>query len=239
MRRAGKTGLRPVVAGECGLNRTDWTTIVMHDLTTLRQAVFTGDAPGALAAARAALDAGVDPVSIVSNGISPAMADVGRLFEEGEYFVPDLLMAARATKEIFTILRPLLASTGAKPRGHVVLGTVQGDLHDIGKNLVAAMLEGGGYEVTDLGVDVPPEKFVAVLKEKRPNILGLSALLTTTLPAMKTAIESIDRSGARDGVKIIVGGAPVTQSYADAIGADGYGENAAASVELANRLVEA
>ncbi len=211
----------------------------MHDLTTLRQAVFTGDAPAALAAAREALAAGVNPVSIVSDGISPAMGDVGRLFEEGEYFVPDLLMAARATKEIFTILRPLLASTGAKPRGQVVLGTVQGDLHDIGKNLVAAMLEGGGYEVTDLGVDVPPEKFVAAVQEKQPHILGLSALLTTTLPAMKSAIEAIDRSGARGKVKIIVGGAPVTQSYAEAIGADGYGENAAASVELANRLVEA
>ncbi len=213
--------------------------ILMHDLTNLRQAVFTGDAPAALAAARAALDAGVNPVSIVSDGISPAMGDVGRLFEEGEYFVPDLLMAARATKEIFTILRPLLASTGAKPRGRVVLGTVQGDLHDIGKNLVAAMLEGGGYEVTDLGVDVPPEKFVTALKEKQPDILGLSALLTTTLPAMKTAIEAIDKSGVRADVKIMVGGAPVTQSYANAIGADGYGENAAASVELANRLVEA
>src|SRR5512143_3668576 len=162
----------------------------MHDLTNLRQAVFTGDAPGALAAARAALGAGVDPVSIVSDGISPAMGDVGRLFEEGEYFVPDLLMAARATKEIFTILRPLLAETGTKPRGHVVLGTVQGDLHDIGKNLVAAMLEGGGFEVTDLGADVTPQNFVAAVQQHKPQIVGLSALLTTTLPAMKIAIEA-------------------------------------------------
>jgi 5-methyltetrahydrofolate--homocysteine methyltransferase len=167
------------------------------------------------------------------------MGEVGRLFEEGEYFVPELLIAARATKEIFKILRPLLAQTGAKPRGQVVLGTVRGDLHDIGKNLVAAMLEGGGFEVTDLGVDVSPEKFIAAVQDKQAQIVGLSALLTTTLPAMKTTIEAFRTAGIRERVKVMIGGAPVTQSYADSIGADGYGENAAASVDLARRLVGA
>ncbi len=209
----------------------------MHDLTAVRQAVLTGDAPAALAAAKEALAAGVNPVDLVSDGISPAMGEVGRLFEEGEYYVPDLLMAARATKEIFTILRPLLAQTGVKPTARVVLGTVQGDLHDIGKNLVAAMLEGGGFEVVDLGVDVPPEKFIAAVKEQQPHILGLSALLTTTMPAMRKAMEALGAAGVREQVKIMVGGAPVTEAFAQSIGADGYGENAAASVELARRLV--
>src|ERR1039458_869291 len=130
----------------------------MLDLSTLRQAVIEGDVPASVTAARAALEGGVQPVDLISQGISPAMAEVGKLFEEGEYFVPELLMAARATKEIFVILRPLLAQAGSKPMAHVVLGTVQGDLHDIGKNLVAAMLEGGGFEVTDLGVDGPDRK---------------------------------------------------------------------------------
>ncbi len=209
----------------------------MHDLTAVRQAVLPGDAPAALAAAQEALAAGVKPIQVVSEGISPGMAEVGRLFEEGEYYVPDLLMAARATKEIFTILRPLLAETGVKPTARVVLGTVQGDLHDIGKNLVAAMLEGGGFEVVDLGVDVPPEKLVAAVKEQKPEILGLSALLTTTMPAMRKALEALGAAGVRQDVKIMVGGAPVTEEFAQAIGADGYGENAAASVDLARRLV--
>lgn len=172
----------------------------------------------------------------MSEGIVPAMAEVGRLFEEGEYFVPELLMSARATKEIFQILRPLLAQTGARAAAHVVLGTVKGDLHDIGKNLVAAMLEGGGFEVTDLGVDVPPEAFIAAVKKTPVQIVGLSALLTTTMPAMKATVEAFRAAGLRDQVKIMVGGAPVTQKYAESIGADGYGESAAATVDLARRL---
>ena len=211
----------------------------MHDLSSLREAILIGDAPAAVAAARKALDEGVAPVDLVGQGISPAMGEVGRLFEEGEYFVPELLIAARATKEIFQILRPLLAQAGTEPKGRVVLGTVQGDLHDIGKNLVAAMLEGGGFEVTDLGVDVPPEKFIAAIQDKHAHMVGLSALLTTTLPAMKTTIEAFRTAGIRDHVKVMVGGAPVTKGYADSIGADGYGENAAASVDLARRLVGA
>ncbi len=183
----------------------------MHDLAALKKAVIEGEVKDAVSAAREALDNGVQPLELISEGIGPAMAEVGKLFEEGEYFVPELLMAARATKEIFVILRPLLAAGGAEPMAHVVLGTVQGDLHDIGKNLVAAMLEGGGFEVTDLGVDVPPEKFVEAVKKKPVQIVGLSALLTTTMPAMKNTIEAFRVAGIRDQVKIMVGGAPVTK----------------------------
>jgi 5-methyltetrahydrofolate--homocysteine methyltransferase len=209
----------------------------VYDLSILRTAVTEGDTPAALAAAQQALDGGVQPLDLISQGIGPAMAEVGKLFEEGEYFVPELLMAARATKEIFKILRPLLAQTGAKPMAHVVLGTVQGDLHDIGKNLVAAMLEGGGFEVTDLGVDVPPEVFIAAIKKRPVQIVGLSALLTTTMPAMKTTIEAFRTAGVREQFKIMVGGAPISKAYAESIGADGYGETAAASVDLARRLL--
>jgi len=208
----------------------------MQDLSALRQAVTEGEVRDAVSAAREALDAGVEPMEIIGQGISPAMAEVGKLFEEGEYFVPELLMAARATKEIFLILRPLLTASGAEPMAHVLLGTVQGDLHDIGKNLVGAMLEGGGFEVTDLGVDVPPQVFVDAMKKKPVQIVGLSALLTTTMPAMKNTIEAFRAAGIRDQVKIMVGGAPVTRSYAESIGADGYSETAAAAVDLARRL---
>jgi 5-methyltetrahydrofolate--homocysteine methyltransferase len=211
-------------------------TMPLHVLSALRKAVIEGDVPAAVAAARHALGDGVQPVDLIGQGIGPAMAEVGRLFEEGEYFVPELLMAARATKEIFVILRPLLAQTGAEPMAHVVLGTVQGDLHDIGKNLVGAMLEGGGFEVTDLGVDVPPEEFIAAVKKRPVQIVGLSALLTTTMPAMKTTIEAFRAAGIREQIKIMVGGAPITKAYAESIGADGYSETAAASVDLARRL---
>jgi len=211
----------------------------MHDLTALRTAIIEGEVAAATAAARQALENGIPPLDLIASGIGPAMAEVGRLFEEEEYFVPELLMAARATKEIFVILRPLLAQTGAKPAAHVVLGTVQGDLHDIGKNLVAAMLEGGGFEVTDLGVDVPPEKFIAAMQAKPTQIVGLSALLTTTMPMMRSTIEAFRAAGVRDRIKIMVGGAPVTQNFAQAIGADAYSESAAASVDLARRLLGA
>jgi 5-methyltetrahydrofolate--homocysteine methyltransferase len=211
----------------------------MFDLSALRTAVIEGDVSASTVAARQALDNGVLPLNLIAEGIGPAMAEVGRLFEEDEYFVPELLMAARATKEIFLILRPLLAQSGAKPAAHVVIGTVQGDLHDIGKNLVAAMLEGGGFEVTDLGVDVPPEKFIAALQQKPTQIVGLSALLTTTMPAMRSTIEAFRAAGVREQIKIMVGGAPVTEKFAESIGADAYSESAAASVGLARRLVGA
>ena len=176
-------------------------------------------------------------MELTNHAISPAMDEVGRLYEAGEYFVPELLLAARATKEVFKVIRPLLARQGAQPTGRVVLGTVQGDLHDIGKNLVAAMLEGSGFEVIDLGVSVSADKFVSTIREKQPDIVGLSALLTTTMPAMKATLEGLRSAGVRDHVKVMIGGAPVTQTYADAIGADAYGENAAHAVDVARRLV--
>lgn len=209
----------------------------MDDLQLLYQSVLTGDAKTAKATTDKALADGVDPIKLVQDFMMPAMAEVGRRFECNEYFVPELLMAARAMKAALEPIRPLLAARGAQPSGRVVIGTVKGDQHDIGKNLVIAMLEGGGYEVTDLGVDVPPEKFVQRIKEKNPDIVAMSALLTTTLPAMKTTIDVIKQAGVRDKVKIIVGGAPVTQNFANEIGADGYSETAAGAVALARKVV--
>ena len=209
----------------------------MYDFASLREAVLAGNEAAAVSAARQALDSGVEPIDLVSRAISPAMGEAGRLFEVGEYFVPELLISARATKGVFELIRPLLAQTGAEPVGRVVLGTVQGDLHDIGKNLVAALLEGNGFEVIDLGVNVTPGKFVAAVNEHDVQVVGLSALLTTTMSGMKTALESFRSAGIRDRVKVMIGGAPVTQSFADSIGADGFGENAPAAVELARKLV--
>ncbi len=176
-------------------------------------------------------------MTLVTEYMIPAMNEVGRRFECNEYFVPELLLAARAMKAALEPLRPLLAASGVQPAGRVVIGTVKGDLHDIGKNLVASMLEGGGFEVIDLGVNVSPEQFVAKLKETNANILAMSALLTTTMPAMKTTIEALKQAGLRDRVKVLVGGAPVTQRYADEIGADGYSETAAGAVPLAKRVL--
>jgi 5-methyltetrahydrofolate--homocysteine methyltransferase len=208
----------------------------MADFSRLREAVLTGNAPAAVAATRQALDAGVNPVELVNQAISPAMEEVGRLYEAGEYFVPELLLAARATKEVFQLIRPLLAQKDVPPAARVVLGTVQGGLHDIGKNLVGAMLEGGGFEVIDLGVNVAPEKFVLAVEEKQAQIVGLSALLTTTMPAMKKTLEVFRTAGIRGRVKVMIGGAPITQSYADSIGADAFGQNAGAAVAIARKL---
>jgi len=209
----------------------------MDDLQPLYQSVLTGDAKTAKATTDKALASGVDPIRLVQDFMMPAMAEVGRRFESNVYFVPELLLAARAMKAALDPIRPLLAARGAKPAGRVVMGTVKGDMHDIGKNLVITMLEGGGYEVTDLGVDVPPEKFIQRINEKNADIVALSALLTTTLPAMRTTIEALQRAGVREKVKVIVGGAPVTQKFADEIGADGYSETAAGAVALAKKVV--
>ena len=209
----------------------------MPEFPVLSDAIRDGDAEKAVAAAREALEAGAAPIRIVSEGISPAMTAVGKLFEEGDCFVPELLMAARATKEVFELLRPLLSQTGVKPVARVVLGTVKGDMHDIGKNLVGALLEGGGFEVVDLGVDVPPARFVAAIEEHRPELVGLSALLTTTMPGMKTTLDAVQAAGLRERVKVMVGGAPVTEGFARSIGADGHADNAASAVDLARRLI--
>jgi len=209
----------------------------MQNFKPLYEAVLNGDANTAKATTETALAAGVDPLKLVQEYMMPAMAEVGRRFESNEYFVPELLLAARAMKGALVLIRPLLIASGAQPVARVVLGTVKGDLHDIGKNLVAAMLEGGGYEVIDLGVNVTPEQFIAAVKEKGANIVAMSALLTTTMPSMKTTVEAIKLAGIRDQVKILVGGAPVTQKYADEIGADGYSESAAGIVALAKQAL--
>jgi 5-methyltetrahydrofolate--homocysteine methyltransferase len=211
----------------------------MQDVKRLYTAVLEGDARLAKSVTEEALAAGVDPQTLVTEQMIPAMAEAGRRFECNDYFVPELLIAARAMKSSLELIRPLLAARGANPVGRVAIGTVKGDLHDIGKNLVAAMLEGGGFEVYDLGVDVSPEKFVAAVHEKNVNLVALSALLTTTMPAMKSTIEALKQAGIRDKVKVMIGGAPITQKYADEIGADGYSENAAAAVNLARKTLAA
>jgi len=209
----------------------------MAERDELYAAVVEGDWKAAAAATRNALAAGMAPVAIVSQSLVPAMDEVGRRFDCEEYFVPEMLISARAMKASMEILRPLLAATGAEPVGRVVIGTVKGDLHDIGKNLVAAMLEGGGFEVIDLGADVAPERFIQAAAARNANLVALSALLTVTMPSMKTTIEAFRAAGLREKVKIMVGGAPVTEQYAQTIGADGYGESAGAAVVLARKLV--
>jgi corrinoid protein of di/trimethylamine methyltransferase len=209
----------------------------MSDLQKLYDAILNGDAKTAVAVTKEALGEGADPLEMVSKYMVPAMDEVGKRFECEEYFVPELLLAARAMKGSLELIRPLLIERGAEPAGRVAIGTVKGDLHDIGKNLVASMLEGGGFEVIDLGADVSPEKFVAAVKEKGANLVCLSALLTVTMPAMRTTIEALRSAGVRDRVKVMIGGAPVTQNYANEIGADGYGESATSAVALARHLV--
>ena len=210
----------------------------MAELSELYDAILTGNATKAKEITEAALEANADPNELVRQYMIPAMDEVGRRFECNEYFVPELLIAARAMKTALEILTPHLIESGASRAGRVVIGTVQGDLHDIGKNLVASMLEGGGFEVIDLGVDVPPEKFVEAAKEKDGTIVALSALLTTTMTMMKSVIDALQQAGTREKTKVIIGGAPITQQYADEIGADGYSDNASAAVALARKLVE-
>ena len=209
----------------------------MPDFSKLREAVIEGDWKSAAALTQAAVAAGEEPLAIVTQSLVPAMDEVGRRFDCEEYFVPELLLAARAMKAAMEIVRPLLVDTGVEPAGRVVIGTVKGDLHDIGKNLVASLLEGGGFEVIDLGADVAPERFIEAAGTHKAQLVALSALLTVTMPAMRTTIHAFEAAGLRDKVKIMVGGAPITQQYADAIGADGYGESAGAAVALARRLV--
>ncbi len=207
-----------------------------HDLY---DAIVTGDAKKSRAATQTALDAGTAPMELISGSMVPAMDEVGRLFEAEEYFVPELLLAGRAMKSAMELLRPLLIASGQKFATRVVIGTVKGDLHDIGKNIVASMLEGGGFEVIDLGADVAPEKFVAAVEERQPHVVCMSALLTVTMPAMRTTIDALKTAGLRDRVKVLIGGAPVTTEYAREIGADGYGENASSAVSLVKRMVAA
>ncbi len=208
----------------------------MPDLQQLYECILNGNARGATAVTKEALDAGTDPLELVTKYMVPAMDEAGRRFECEEFFVPELLLAARAMKGALELIRPLLIAKGAEPAGRVVIGTVKGDLHDIGKNLVASMLEGGGFEVIDLGADVSPEKFVEAVRQRGANRVCLSALLTVTMPSMKTTIEALREAGVREKVKVLVGGAPVNEQFAREIGADGYGETATAAVHLARQM---
>lgn len=207
----------------------------MADLQKLYDAVLNGDAKQAAAATREALDAGVGALELVQGTMVPAMDEVGKRYEQEEYFVPELLLAARAMKASMELLRPLLLAQKSESAGCVAVGTVKGDLHDIGKNLVSSLLEGGGFEVIDLGADVPPEKFVEAVKEKGARIVCLSALLTVTMPSMKSTVQALVDAGVREKVAVLVGGAPVTTQFAQEIGADAYGETATAAVALARQ----
>jgi 5-methyltetrahydrofolate--homocysteine methyltransferase len=210
----------------------------MTHITDIYQAVLEGDAPAAKEAVQAALQAGLSADQIMQEGLIAAMSEVGRQFEAGDFFVPEMLIAARAMSGGLEILKPLLAKSGIKSTGRIVIGTVKGDLHDIGKNLVGMMLEGAGFEVIDLGSDVTPDKFVEAVRERKPQLVAMSALLTTTMPSMGLTIKALKDAGVRDQVKVMIGGAPVTEGYAKQIGADGYSPDASAAARLAKSLVE-
>ena len=199
---------------------------------------LVGNAPSVKELTNKGLELGMDPSVILYDALIPSLEEVGARFERGDYFVPEMLIAARAMQGALDILRPLLAETGARQVGTFVMGTVKGDVHDIGKNLVNIMLEGAGFTVIDLGVNVQPERFVQQIEEHDPDIVGFSAFLTTTMPMFKANINAIEKAGLRDRVKIMVGGAPVTQEYADVVGADGYASDASTAVRIAKDLVE-
>ena len=206
----------------------------------LQQAIIDGKAPVAKEVTERALGEGVRPAELFPNAIVPAMNEVGRRMRDCEFFIPEVLIAARAARASTDILRPLLVGDEeVRSAGTVVCGTVKGDLHDIGKNIVAMMLESAGFQIVDLGVDVPPEKVVAAVREHGANVVAMSALLTTTMVNMKAVIDALAAAGLRDKVKVMVGGAPVTEAWAQSIGADGYGKDASAAVEKARSLVTA
>jgi len=206
-------------------------------ISTLRQSVVNGDHKAAAALTARALAEGVTPRRLVDEALVPAMDDAGRLFEECQFFVPELLVAARAMKASQALLTPLLVGTLNATVGRVAIGTVKGDMHDIGKNLVGALLQGAGFDVLDLGADVPPARFVAAVTEHHADIIALSAILTTTMQQMKHTVRALEDAGVRESVKVMVGGAPITDRFAAEIGADGYADNAAAAVALARRLM--
>ncbi len=185
-----------------------------------------------------ALEQGINAETILNEGMVSAMSEVGRLFEEGEYFVPEMLISARAMQEGLAVLKPALSKADVQPSGKIVIGTVAGDLHDIGKNLVGMMLEGAAFEVIDLGTDVPPEKFVDAIRTSGAQVVAISALLTTTMNNMKTVIKAISDAGLRSTVKIIVGGAPLNEQFAESIGADGYSPDASKAVALVKNLIQ-
>jgi len=211
-----------------------------HDeiIKALFDETMIGNAPAVLELTNKALAEGMGPDTILFEALIPSLEEVGARFERGDYFVPEMLIAGKAMSGALNVLRPLLAETGAETVGTFLMGTVKGDVHDIGKNLVNIMLEGAGFKVIDIGVQVAPEKFVAAINEHQPDILGMSAFLTITMPMFKVNIHEITKAGLRDKVIIMVGGAPVTQEYADAVGADGFAADASTAVRVAKDLIQ-
>ena len=206
-------------------------------IQTVYENVINGKKSDTEAGVRTALESQLPPETILDEGLISAMDEVGKRFEAGEFYVPEMLIAARAMQAGLGILKPYMLEKNIQAKGRIIMGTVKGDLHDIGKNLVSMMLEGAGFEVVDLGTDVSPEVFVAAVEENQPDLIGLSALLTTTMQNMKSTIEAIVQAGLREQVKIIIGGAPVTDAYAKTVGADGYAADASRAVSLAKSLV--
>jgi len=211
--------------------------IMSSEIEKIFEGILDGNSKLVVEEINRAIEAGIAPASILNDGMIAAMAQVGKLFEEGEYFVPEMLIAARAMQRGLDVLKPYLSEDDVQSPGKVVIGTVKGDLHDIGKNLVAMMLEGAAFEVIDLGTDVSPERFIEAAKSNNAQIIAMSALLTTTMPNMKNTIEALKEVGMRDKVKVLIGGAPITQSYADQIGADGFAEDASRAVAKAKILL--
>jgi 5-methyltetrahydrofolate--homocysteine methyltransferase len=207
----------------------------MADLKALADAIIKGDQNSAVEITKSALGEGVEAEKVLNEGLIAGMDVIGGRFKKNEVYIPEVLIAARAMKMAMEILEPELAKAGVEPIGKLLIGTVQGDLHDIGKNLVAMMLKGAGFEVIDLGVDIPVEKFIEQAKASGANLIGMSALLTTTMPGMEKAVKALKEAGV--SAKVMIGGAPVTQGYADKIGADGYSADAASAVDLAKSLV--
>ena len=207
------------------------------DMSTIYEAVVRGDMAATESGVQEAIGEGTTPEKVLNEGLIKAMDEVGTRFEAGEFFVPEMLIAARAMKAGIAILRPLLAEAGIEPVGKVVIGTVSGDLHDIGKNLVGLMLEGAGFEVIDVGTDVSADSFVEAVQNEKPQLLGLSALLTTTMTGATEVIQKLNEANIRESVKVMVGGAPVTQAYADQIEADGYASDAASASKKAKELL--
>jgi 5-methyltetrahydrofolate--homocysteine methyltransferase len=207
-------------------------------LQNLYDETLVGNAPEVLSLTNQGLTQGMTPERMLFEALIPSLEEVGARFERGDFFVPEMLIAGRAMAGALEVLRPLLAQTGAETVGKFLMGTVKGDVHDIGKNLVNIMLEGAGFEVIDLGVQVSPEKFVAAIQEHKPDVVGFSAFLTTTMPMFKANMNALQKAGLRDEVIVMVGGAPVTQEYADAVGADGYAADASAAVKKAKELIQ-
>jgi 5-methyltetrahydrofolate--homocysteine methyltransferase len=210
----------------------------MSILEDVRKSVIEGDQNVTQDLVHKALAEAIPPEKVLTDGLISAMTEVGRMFEAGEFYVPEMLISARAMKSGLAILRPLLAAANIQAIGKVIIGTVQGDLHDIGKNLVGMMLEGAGFEVIDLGVDVSPEKYVSAVREYHPDLVGCSALLTTTMPRMKAIVQALQAAGLRDSIKVMIGGAPVTEQYAMDIGADIFAPDAASAAQRARQMMQ-